>query len=240
MKAIRIKMHQSVANYRKPTSFQLKETYPLPPYSTVQGMVHVLCGFNTHHEMDISIQGNHESKFFDLATRYEFANDKYDKDRHQLKVPAKNKDIGITRGVAQCECLLNVNLILHIKVRNDDELNEIYSKLLAPSVYPSLGRHEDIARIDEIKIVNLNEDLSENHHLVHDAYVPVTQVKDRFVTQATQYDIRRKYEVINNRRVWEDERVYHISGAYDELNPSDIFDEKKVLVDEDGFLVFLA
>ncbi len=34
-----------MVNYRVPTSFQLKESYPLPPYSTVIGMVHSLCNF---------------------------------------------------------------------------------------------------------------------------------------------------------------------------------------------------
>ena len=39
MRAIRIQCFQNLVNYRKPTSFLIKETYPLPPYSTVIGMV---------------------------------------------------------------------------------------------------------------------------------------------------------------------------------------------------------
>jgi len=58
-KAIRIKCSQQLANYRKPTSFLIKESYPLPPYSTVIGMIHVACGFTEYHPMDISIQGKH-------------------------------------------------------------------------------------------------------------------------------------------------------------------------------------
>ncbi len=53
MKAIRIKLSQDMVNYKKPTSFQLKETYPLPPPSTVIGMVHYLCDFTEYKEMDI-------------------------------------------------------------------------------------------------------------------------------------------------------------------------------------------
>lgn len=74
MKAIRIKLYQNMVNYRKPTSFQLKETYPLPPPSTVIGMVHYLCGFTEYKEMDVSIQGKYYSKVNDLYTRYEFSN----------------------------------------------------------------------------------------------------------------------------------------------------------------------
>ena len=47
-KAVRLKLYQSMANYKKPTSFQLKETYPLPPYSTVIGMVHNLCNYEEY------------------------------------------------------------------------------------------------------------------------------------------------------------------------------------------------
>ena len=42
MKGVRIEAYQNLVNYRKPTSFQLKESYPLPPYSTVIGMIHAL------------------------------------------------------------------------------------------------------------------------------------------------------------------------------------------------------
>ena len=39
MKAIRLHCFQNLANYKKPSSFIIKETYPLPPYSTIIGMI---------------------------------------------------------------------------------------------------------------------------------------------------------------------------------------------------------
>ena len=85
--ALRVKLYQNMVNYKKPTSFQLKESYPLPPYSTVIGMVHSLCDFKEYKDMDISIQGKYHSKVNDLYTRYEFHKGmKYDKGRHQLQV----------------------------------------------------------------------------------------------------------------------------------------------------------
>src|SRR5690606_2512609 len=74
MKAIRLKLYQNLVNYKKPISFQLKETYPLPPPSTVIGMVHNLCGFTEYHEMDVSIQGKYHAKVNDLYTRHEYSN----------------------------------------------------------------------------------------------------------------------------------------------------------------------
>lgn len=47
-RAIRVQCYQTLANYRKPSSFIIKETYPLPPYSTVLGMIHAICGFTDY------------------------------------------------------------------------------------------------------------------------------------------------------------------------------------------------
>ena len=52
-RAIRIDCFQNLANYRKPSSFIIKESYPLPPYSTVIGMIHAISGFDSYHKMQI-------------------------------------------------------------------------------------------------------------------------------------------------------------------------------------------
>ena len=49
MKVIRVKLHQETANYRVPASHGFRESYPLPPISTVIGMVHYLCDFHEYH-----------------------------------------------------------------------------------------------------------------------------------------------------------------------------------------------
>lgn len=49
-RAIRLDCFQNLVNYRKPSSFIIKETYPLPPYSTVSGMIHATCGFKEYHK----------------------------------------------------------------------------------------------------------------------------------------------------------------------------------------------
>ncbi|PKM86175.1 MAG: type I-B CRISPR-associated protein Cas5, partial [Firmicutes bacterium HGW-Firmicutes-12] len=111
MEAIRVSLRQDMVNYKKPTSFQLKETYPLPPYSTVIGMVHNLCGYSEYQPMQISVQGRYFSKVNDLYTRYEFKNAMpYDGTRHQLQVG----QYGVGQGVATAELLVDVELLLHI------------------------------------------------------------------------------------------------------------------------------
>ncbi|MBF2595555.1 CRISPR-associated protein Cas5, partial [Listeria welshimeri] len=111
--------------------------YPLPPYSTVIGMIHTLCGFTSYHEMKISIQGKYFSKVNDLATRYEFKNGMtYDATRHQIKVD----NYGVSRGISTVELLVDLELLIHI-IPEDPALVPVIEKAFKePIEYPSLGR----------------------------------------------------------------------------------------------------
>lgn len=57
MKAVRIRLTQPSAHYRKAETVDNKMTYPLPFPSTVLGALHVACGYTSYHPMDVSIQG---------------------------------------------------------------------------------------------------------------------------------------------------------------------------------------
>lgn len=59
MEAVRIRLKQQTANYRREETINNKMTYPLPPFSTVIGAIHSMCGYREYHEMDISIQGKY-------------------------------------------------------------------------------------------------------------------------------------------------------------------------------------
>ena len=61
MKAFRLIIKQTSANYRKPETIKNKMTYPLPPFSTVIGALHNACGYTEYKEMNLSIQGKYES-----------------------------------------------------------------------------------------------------------------------------------------------------------------------------------
>lgn len=243
LKAIRIKLRQDMVNYKKPMSFQIKETYPLPPYSTVIGMVHALCGFTTYVPMDISVQGNYASKVFDSYIRYEFANKKFEEGRHQLNIISEEESFGINRGIAQAELLVDVELLLHIvpKDQNEASLQHIYQSLLYPSTFPSLGRYEDTALFEEVSLVNLAwiENKVEKK-FNYDFYIPVEQVTDVIKTSSVQYDIHKTYEIKKGKRVWENVTVHHVSRITDEVMASSIFHTNEMLVDEQDDMVFLA
>lgn len=255
MNGIRIKLYQNLVNFKKPTSFQLKETYPLPPYSTVSGMVHAVCGFdesdNLYKNMDISIQGKYFSKVNDLYTRYEFACARFEEGRHNLKVYDYEKDKkgylikvekGIIRGVSTAELLVDLEVMIHLRPHDQKYVGKIFEGFCNPKTYISLGRWEDIALIEEVKQVEfIDKTLDEEVSLLYDAFIP-EKMFGRFDLDAdgTVYNINKYYEKTEVRkgveiRNWEKVRVVH--GA---ISTSVIHEATQVTCDNEGYLVFFA
>lgn len=249
MEAIRVKLVQNTANYKIPTSFQLKESYPLPPPSTVIGLVHRLCGYRQYEPMEVSIQGRYFSKTNDLYTRYEFKPQmKFDETRHQLEVSG----CGITRGTGMTELLVDVELLLHIVPEDASKLEEIEYAFAHPPEYPCLGRHEDLAIIEEVKRVEYEEKILEKYlHPRYAAYIPpkmldekVLQIKHGLVSttsiQGTKYLLNKNYEVVNigtvkapkTVRKWKRISVIYSGNLMGVMN-------EKLPVDEDGNILYL-
>lgn len=249
MRGIRLRLYQNLVNYKKPTSFQLKETYPLPPPSTIIGMVHNLCRYKEYKEMEIGIQGKYYSKVNDLFTRYEFKNGmKYDKSRHQLKVG----DFGVSRGVATTELLVDVELLIHIIPKDQSLVQEIEKAFLYPVEYPSLGRREDLLIIKEVKVVDIREEmLNDDIELKQDqtAYIPVHMIKDESIklvgpengirNRGTKYNLTKNYKPVNYGtkknpkmfRKWDKIDVIYTSGII-------AVEDELILIDEDNIVVF--
>ena len=253
MKAVRIKAYQNLVNYKIPTSFQLKESYPLPPYSTICGMVHYACGFKTYNPMDISIQGKYNSKVNDLYTRYEFGCKSYEADRHNLKVygDKKNKKgetekvpLGITRGISTVELLVDVELIIHIRPEEEVLVETIYNKLKYPDTYLSIGRFEDIVRIDEIKIVTLKEhELKDDSKIDYEAYIPFNNFDEDVSSNGTIYTLNKYYEKKQVKKDTEFRKWYKVKVIHGSFIDTILYKYSKVFVDNtdnEKYLVFLA
>ena len=251
MKAIRIKISQNMVNYRKPTSFQLKETYPLPPPSTVIGMIHRLCDYTEYHDMDVSIQGRHYSKVNDLYTVYEFkTGGKYEKGRHNINVDG----YGMIKGVSTIELLVDVELLIHILPHRQEEIDQIYNALKSPREYPSLGRNEDLVVIDEVKKVEIIDDeLQEELTLkpFYSAYIPEDYIKDDIISinmggkkrvlPGTKYKLSKDYTLENIGtkkaprfiRKWNKVNVIYGSKIF-------VGEDESIKIDEDKNIVFLV
>ena len=252
MKSIRLKLKQNLVNYKLPTSFQLKETYPLPPYSTVIGMVHNTCNYIEYKPMKISVQGKYHSKVNDLATRYEFKNGMtFDASRHQIKVG----EYGISRGVSNVELLSDVELVIHIVPEDENLIEEIFNAFKAPREYISLGRREDLVVVDEVKIVEISEERIKDENLRIDrdyrAYVPVEIIDkkkvfvegnvDTIQYKGTMYNLTKDYVSVNYGstkspkffRKWNKVKVHYVSNIVASRR-------RAITVDEDRYMVFLA
>ena len=236
-KAIRIKCKQELVNFKKPTSLLIKETYPLPPYSTIIGMIHNACSFKKYHEMQISVQGKIGSHVSDLYTRYAFnQNTKYESASHNIWFELDNIRYGIVKGIAYSELISELELIIHI-IPNDEDFEIVYQGLKFPEFYLSLGRHEDLLNIEEIAIVDLIE--TEEINLKFDQYVPVEYIKniDFGTLAATQYILPKEYIIKKSgKRVW-------INKIAVKLIPEGSMvreDNNLVMCDQDYYTVFLA
>ena len=90
MKALRIVLTQSSANYKREETIDNKMTYS-PPISTIIGAIHNACSYREYHPMDISVQGKFESMHKEPYTDYCFLNSIFD-DRGML-VKMKNESL---------------------------------------------------------------------------------------------------------------------------------------------------
>lgn len=199
-KAIRMHIFQQMPNYRKPSSFAIKESFPLPPFSTVIGMIHAACGFTEYHPMKISIQGNYAAEVSDMATQYTFGI-AYDPTRHQLKIPNSDGSFdGVTRGPKYIMLLSDVELYIHVQPENPADFEQIFDGLKNPAEYISLGRREDIARVDEVTIVELEKTSrfdDEAPESVFSAYLPVEYIENSKKSEITGtiYNVPKKFEI---------------------------------------------
>ena len=206
-RAIRVQCFQNLANYRKPSSFLLKETFPLPPYSTVLGMIHAACGFTDFHPMALSIQGTNQGTISELYTRYSFSDGvRYEEGRHQMRVQDGRMAYGVYRGIAHVELVCENRMIFHI-VPAEEDFETVYRSLKYPPRYLSLGRYEDLLDVERVDIVNLSD--AKEVTVENDIYIPIdAKIHDRKLLPeqngATIYTLTKEYEKQGLRR-WKSE-----------------------------------
>lgn len=214
MKILKLKLFQETACYKKPFAFKVAETYPLPPYSTVIGMFHKILGADSgeYYPMNISVQGEYESIFSNYQNLRMFK--------------GKDEVTAMPRNVHQ---LLNVHLLIHVKAEAEDEvIDKIYNNIINGVETFTLGRNEDLVRVEEIKYVNeitkTDGDINK-----YNAYVPM-YYDDGFL-EGINYRLNTTYKIVNDLRKWN-----KVDVKYIEKHTSNKLDE--VEIDEDGDNMF--
>ena len=214
-RAIRVKCFQNLVNYKKPSSFIIKETFPLPPYSTVLGMIHAACGYTEFHPMKLCIQGTNSGTVSELYTRYSFsAGTKYEEGRHQICVEDGER-YGIFRGIANVELVCDNDMVIHI-IPEEDDFEKVYNSLKYPPRYLSLGRYEDLLDIERVDIVNIHQE--DEVEIKRDMYIPVSYGIELGDRRGTIYNLTKEYEITKQGlRRWKKEngrvKAYYCSGG---------------------------
>ncbi len=143
----------------------------------------------------------------------------------------------ITTAPKYYEILSNVELVLHIKS------NEATLKDIIENIYnlKSIGRSEDIVDVKECKMVELNQDFTEQVKSSNSAYINFEdmttervlcgKVKQGKSITGTKYYLNKTYRIENGRRIFEKKKVQYISEyTAVEASPS-------LYIDEDNYVV---
>lgn len=205
--AVMINAYQESAVFSVPGWTDMILTYPLPPYSTIIGLVHNLCGWKSYHPMDISVCGNGVENST-IMRRWKGglrgAETEEFKKRFPVRVPDGDKFIGWVGVISSINYIADLSLTLHIAPESEKDLEDIYQAFMYPREYPSLGQHGDLLRIDEVKKVSIGESL-EKITLAKDAYVPVDQAPNSI---GTVFRLHKNYQIVRNRRIFNDVRAF--------------------------------
>ncbi len=207
MKILKLKLYQETACYKKPFASKVAETYPLPPYSTIIGMFHkiIQARAGEYFPMNISVQGSYEGIFSNYQSLRMYK--------------GKDKVTSMPRNVHQ---LLDVNLIIHVQAE-DEIIDKIYQNIINGIETFTLGRNEDIVRIDAIKILENVNDVEEPE-ILKNAYIP--EWIDNEVT-GINYRLNTTYTIQDDIRKWN-----KVNVKYVEKHTNQHLDE--ILQDEDG------
>lgn len=152
--ALELRLRMPVAQFRNPFTFYYAQTYPLPPRSTVIGMLQSqLGGFDLGERLRVSIKGRAEAVAFNyvrmvkgrvLLTGEGLLNEQEVRKGRKALLPLL---ISLRAPTYQQE-LHGLELLIH--VRGDEEILEDLRRALAsPRRAISLGRGEDVAFLEE-------------------------------------------------------------------------------------------
>ena len=155
--------------------------------------------------MNISIQGNYEGIFSNY--------------QNLRMYKGKDKVTSMPRNVHQ---LLNVNLIIHVQAE-DEIIDKIYENIINGTETFTLGRNEDLVRIDEIKILKNIEEVDEANIKIN-AYIPEWIDKE---INGINYRLNTTYKIKDDIRQWN-----KINVKYVEKYTNTSIEE--ILQDEDG------
>lgn len=214
MRLLRIKTYQPFACYRKPFSYGFWDTFPLPPFSTILGWVHLILDENENKEklpMNIGIAGQFDSITYDLQRLIKF--DRVRKEKNQVILPDFKK--ALSNSPTYVANVTNVYLRIYLQM-DDKYLNSFKENVLQVN-YPSLGRYEDLMRIDEVEFIEPKKKIMEGMDkpilVDYPIYLRPETARDSGI-KGSNFQLPFYHQLIQGIRFFEKENVvYTDSGS---------------------------
>lgn len=242
-KVLKIKIHQPNAHYRVPFSYQRRFTYPIPPYSTVKGLICNLMGIKDNSDerfkkirdgLLLAIYGRYEA----LVKEYTWFRN-LSKESHADRFHTeKNRYID---GIPQhpggqmpviVDVLHNVNLIIYIYHNDNEFLNCIKKAFENPSERVStihLGRAEDWVVFEEIKCIEIKQQPA--RQIPYFSWIPSKEFVDSSLVfdgyddffknlNGNLFRLPTFYDIHNNQRIFSDyvNVKLHEGGSFRKYN----------------------
>ncbi|MDI1471660.1 type I-B CRISPR-associated protein Cas5b [Thermodesulfovibrio sp. 1176] len=187
---LKIKIHQPSAHYRIPFSYQRRFTYPIPPYSTIKGLICNLMGIRDEGDerltkikgLSLAIYGRYESLIKEYIWFRNLSKNSHVDKFHSVtnrtidNIPQHpGGQMPVTVDVLQ-----DVNLIIYIYHPEENFLKSIKKAFEDPSERLSpihLGRSEDWLVFQEIKSVELIQKSAMS--IKYFAWIPAKEYVDK-------------------------------------------------------------
>jgi CRISPR-associated protein Cas5t len=222
MECLRVKLYTPTGIFKNPLSVKGIEIYPLPPYSTIIGLIYRAMGRKWNGEyFGISIQGDYQAIYRDYVwfKKYDFKKRKLDK--LPLQVPI----------------FYNLWLLIHIKA-SEELLKEIESGLKEPRELLFLSGGEYPVKVEEVKRVKcLEKSFSEEDNITlnYHAFIP-KEFKERISLSGTGEGILFSLSYFYNNS--QKPKTYSWIDAYYFQKGTIIYGS--LMLDEDNNPVFLG
>jgi CRISPR-associated protein Cas5t len=220
MECLRVKLYTPTGIFKNPLSIKGIEVYPLPPYSTIIGLIYRAMGRMWNGEyFQISIQGDYQAIYRDYVWFKKYNFDKKKLGKLPLQVPI----------------LYNLWLLIHIKA-SEELLNEIENGLKEPKELLFLSGGEYPVKVEEVNRVRYEvKEFSKfnSMELVYNAYVPSLLKREiKSTEEGINFHLSYFYKNANPKAYnW-------IEATY--LKKGTLIYKGKLYVDEEGYPVFLT